>query len=177
MKKISFMLAIGIITIFPLCAQDTQMEAKVTKVERLQNLIPVNDPLPADNKNLINIKAIRDFSKTFKTVTNEDWYVIQNGFMAKFKNQDIQHRVIYNKRGNWVATFRYYNEGQLCSEVRNLIKSVWYDAAITDITEVNFGGKTAYLVNTQDKKSIKTIKVVNNEMEICREIITTAQNP
>ena len=177
MKKIFFMLATGIITTVSVHAQVMQLKASATKFDMLQTLIPVKDPLPAENKNLIKSKAIRDFSKTFETVTNEDWYVIKNGFMVKFKKQDIQHRVIYNKRGNWIATFRYYNEDQLRSDVRNLIKSTWYDAAITHITEVIFGNKTAYLVNTEDKTSIKTIKVVNNDMEICQEIIKTAQNP
>jgi hypothetical protein len=171
MKKLFFMLAISILTIISLYAQGRQVYAGAMTFNRPPALQPISDPVALDNKYLIKIKALRDFNRTYKTVTNEDWYIIPDGFAATFKKESIRYRVIYNKRGSRVATFRYYQEGQLCSEVRHLIKSNWYDATINLITEVSFGGKTAYLVSIEDITSIKTIKVVDNEMEICEEII------
>jgi hypothetical protein len=171
MKKLFLVLATGIAATLSVHAQNTPLNANAAKLERLQTLAPVKGSLSSDNKNLIKIKALRDFSKTFETVTNEDWYIIKNGFMAKFKQAEIQYRVIYGKGGNLIATFRYYTEEQLPQEVRSMVKSTWCNCTISQITEVSFGGKTAYLVNIEDEKSLKTIKVVNDEMEVYQEII------
>ncbi|OQP63968.1 hypothetical protein A3860_21335 [Niastella vici] len=162
MKKYISLLAVSVIATISVCAQNRLMA--------IGTLGTVNES-PADTKDLISIKALHDFNKTYKTVTNEDWYIIQKGFMAKFTQQGIQHRIIYNKNGKWVATFRYYNEDQLPAEVRHLVKSTWYDAAIRQVSEVSFGGKTAYLVSIEDNTSLKTIKVVNNEMELFQEMV------
>jgi hypothetical protein len=169
MKRIFLLLATGMLPIIAAHAQDKQTQASVTKAEIDQKLVSIRNPLPVDDKNLVRPKALHDFDKTFKT-SAVDWYVIKKGFMARFTKEDIQHRIIYTSKGNRFATFRYYNEGQLNPGVRNLVKTVWHDATINNITEVNFAGKTAYLVNIEDKTSIKIIKVVNDDMEVYHEI-------
>jgi Zn/Cd-binding protein ZinT len=147
------------------------MSANAGKFDMSQTMTLIRNASLADNKNSIKPKALHDFTKTFKNVSNEDWYLIKNGYMAKFENQDILYRVLYNKKGKWAATYSYYNEGQLSAGLRNLIKSTWYNATITQVTEVKYGGKAAYLINIEDNTSIKTIKVVNDEMEVYQEII------
>jgi hypothetical protein len=170
MKKIIFTIVTASTLTISLHAKFTQMKPNTARVEALQTLMPINSSLPVDKKNLIKIKALRDFNKAFKTVTGEDWYVIQDGFMARFKQQDITYRVIYNKTGTWMATFRYYNEDQLPREVRDAVKSTWYDFTITSVTEVSYGAKTALLVNIENNTSLKTIKVAGGEMEVFQDI-------
>jgi hypothetical protein len=170
MKNILLVLAAGIITTAGTHAQNTQTKPGATSLHVIQTLAPVNSFLLGDDKKLINPKAIRDFSRTFSNVTNEDWHIIRNGFIARFKLQDMQYRIVYNKKGSRLATFCYYNEQQLPADVRRLIKSTFYDFNIVQVTEVSVAGKTAYLVNIQDKTSLKTIKVVNDEMEIMQDV-------
>ena len=173
MKNTLLVLVTGIISAICVQAQNTQMKSQVAKIAGFRIFeasAPVAGSLSADEKNLINIKALRDFSKTYKNVTDEKWFVIKTGFMARFTLQDIQYRVTYNRKGNWVATFRYYREQQLPIEIYNLVKSTFYNYNIMQVTEVSIGRKTAYLVAIEDNNSLKTIKVVNDEMEVMQDV-------
>jgi len=170
MKNTLLLLATGIIATICVQAQNTQMISQVAGFHVLQTFAPVNTSLSANEKNLINVKAIRDFSKTYKNVTNEEWFVIKTGFMARFTLQNIQYRVTYNRKGHWVATFRYYKQQQLSPEICTLIKSTYYNYNIREVTEVSIGRITAWLVNIEDDSSLKTIKVVNNEMEVIQDV-------
>lgn len=170
MKRIFLLLATGILPTIASYAQDNKMKVDVTKYEIPQKFSLVSNPSIADNKSVIHPKALKDL-KTFEASTNVIWCVIKKGFMAEFKKADIQYRVIYSNKGKRFATYRYYNEGLLNPDVRKQIKSNWYDAAITNVTEINYAGITAYIVNIEDKTSIKIIKVVNDEMEVYQEII------
>lgn len=169
MKKGIFFLVAGYIITLSTNAQNSQIRA---------GFLPFNKALSAadpGNKTdiRINAKALRDFEKKYKTITNAEWYPVKDGFMAKFAWNGIDHKVAYNKAGYYVATFRYYNEDKLPNNVRHLVKSTWYDGDITLVTEVSFSGSTAYLVNIEDKNSIKTIKVVKDEMEVYQDITKT----
>jgi hypothetical protein len=171
MKKTFFALAAGIITALAAHAQDKKMNLEPDKLIALQNSQPMNEFSGADKKNLVNTKALRDFSKAFKTVTNENWHIVQDGFIAKFKQNNIQNRVDYDKKGNWLTTFRYYGEDHLPREVRHLVKSSFYDFDIIVVTEVTVGNKTAYLVSIEDKTSSKKIRVVDNEMDVLEDFV------
>ncbi|MDX2045356.1 MAG: hypothetical protein SFU87_01130 [Chitinophagaceae bacterium] len=118
-----------------------------------------------NNRKIVNSRAVRDFAKTFKDVVNENWYSTGNGFIAKFMLNGIQTRVDYDNRGNWLATFRYYNETHLSPAIRHLIRSNYYDFKINLVTEVAVADKTAYIVSLEGERAFKKIKVVDDEME------------
>ena len=65
---------------------------------------------------------------------------------------------------------RHYNEEQLPSEIRHLIKSNYYDFSIYHLSEIRYNGKTAYIVTIEDRTCWKKIKVADNEMEIMIEL-------
>lgn len=61
---------------------------------------------------------------------------------------------------------RYYNEDKLPCDIRHLIKTQYYDFSIFQVTEFIRNGKIAYLTKIQDNNYWKTIKIVDNEMEV-----------
>jgi len=167
--KNTLLLATGIIATICVQAQNTPVRP-VAAIQPLEAFAPVAHSLPASETKLINVKALREFNKKYKNVTNEEWGIINTGIEARFTEQDILYRVTYNKKGHWVATFRYYNEKQLTTDIRNLVKSSFYNFNITGVTEVTYNGKTAYLVNIEDNETLKIIKVVNDEMEVVQDL-------
>src|SRR5258706_12268075 len=44
----------------------------------------------------INARALKEFSKTFKTAANATWYEMKDGFIAKFKKDGIETREAYD---------------------------------------------------------------------------------
>jgi hypothetical protein len=113
----------------------------------------------------INPRAVKDFQKSFKDITNAEWSRIDDGYIAAFTMGSVQTRVDYNRNGSWLHTIRYYEEKKLPREVRDMVKSVYYDYAILNVIEVNFGDQPVYMVYLQDETHLKAIRVYDGEMK------------
>jgi len=119
----------------------------------------------------INMKAMRDFKKKFPKVTGEQWYSFPDGFAAKFNQDGIQHMITYNRLGGLEFNIVYYGEKKLAQSVRSIVKSSFYDYSITMIEEINFQGRTIYLVHMQDETSWKIVRVEDGEMSVIEDFI------
>ena len=120
--------------------------------------------------NEISTKAVRNFIRNYKNVSDVQWFRFDKGFsVAYFTMDGIRTRVFYDKKGNCEGMIRDYFEDQLPLEIRHLVKSTYYDFSIYLINEVTINRTTAYIVKIQNKTSLKTIVVVNDEMVIMEE--------
>ena len=116
-------------------------------------------------RNDIHIRAVRHFKQTFPGVEDERWYMIVNGFMAKHKVGDIHIRLDYDRYGNWLYTIRYINEKTLPKEVRAMVRSTWYDYAISSVEEIKYGTlPLIYIVHIHEGNDWKIIRVSEGEM-------------
>jgi hypothetical protein len=128
--------------------------------------------LSGDNTAREMKKAIRSFSNEFGEVTNAKWFKLKNGsLLVQFSQNEIRTRVVYNKRGVSEAMYRYYTEDKLPVDVRQLVKSNYYDYNISSVAEVHVAENMSYIINIEYKKSLKTIKVVGTEIEELEERI------
>ena len=141
----------------------------VAKLDASSTTSKSSTTLTADGMTVINSRAIKDFKRSFKLSANEQWFKIENGFIVKFIQDDIQQRVDYDKKGNWIATTRYYSEKQLPKDVRSQVKSVYYDYTITSVQEFTFPSHHVYLVNMEDEKTILIIRICDGEMDVYKE--------
>ncbi|WP_315820917.1 hypothetical protein [Paraflavitalea speifideaquila] len=115
-------------------------------------------------RNDIHIRAVRHFKQTFPEAQDERWYIIQNGFMAKYKVGDTQVRLDYDRRGNWLYTIRYLTEKKLPREVRALVKSTWYDHTICSAEEIQTSNQFIYILHLNQGDDWKLIRVADGEM-------------
>ena len=174
MKKTILRYFAGII---PLIAIVGSAYAQTVNMEVLSNDLPVNkyafDEMKAEGAVLIvnigdiNARALKEFSKTFKTAANASWYEMPGGkgYVAKFNQDGVETRVNYDHKGRWTGTILTYTEAHLPRDVRHMVKSNYYDYSIFLVQEVKVGDKTAYLVKIEDEKSFETIRVVDGEMD------------
>jgi hypothetical protein len=114
----------------------------------------------------VNKKALKDFDKSFRNVANVKWYTVSDGFFASFYVNGIETKVAYDKKGNWHCTVRILEESQLPFEVRDGVKRMYYDSKILVCYEIKHTDGVAYIVKTEDNKSLKTLRVINGEVEI-----------
>lgn len=113
--------------------------------------------------NTVNIKAVRDFEKSFTNATDRHWYVLEDGFVVYFKLKDVEMKTFYDKKGGRILTLRFYGEEKLPFAVRDLVKRNYYDCNIYQVIEINKEDKIAYLVKMEDKYMLKTVRVANDE--------------
>lgn len=117
-----------------------------------------------------NFKATESFKKEFKDGSDVKWLVEKDAISASFNRDDIQTRVIYNKRGNWVHTISYCGESKMPKAIRSLIRSNFPDYNITGMNEIKEGDMTFYLFYLEDETSYKQISVYNGELNVYREL-------
>jgi len=112
-----------------------------------------------------NERSVQIFNKMFGNATNVLWSTEGKGLpIAYFDLPGRKNRAGFDKKGNLVYTINYYKEEQLPKPVLLKVKETYYGKNIYCVTEVNYDGKTAYLIILEDKTSWLHIKIVGDEM-------------
>lgn len=145
-------------------AQTTQPISLLTDAKILEKVIALTEPTGA-----ISSKAMRDFKRSYPDVNDEQWYSFKDGFAVKFKDEGIDHMVTYNRIGDWQYTITNYDEKKLPESIRAMVKSTYYDYAITLVQEITTHNQLVYLVHMQDELTWKTVKVTDGEMTVIED--------
>ena len=121
---------------------------------------------------VVNLKAEKSFQKDYHKTSGVEWStLLDNSFMCRFFMNGILHRAFYSARGQWIATVSNYGAGKLDKVVYEKIKSVYYNSMIVYVNQVDrVNGKTIYVVEIHDEKSIKKLRVDDEGMEIVEEL-------
>jgi len=164
------MLAISLIFYGQASAAGLSFSDNISSAESSASKINVGTLQRSD----IRAKAVRNFVRSYKNVSNEKWYNVQDGFIAMFILDDINYRVDYDKKGNWLHTIRTYDENKLPSDVRHLVKSSYYDYNIIVVQDIEipwepFMGFATnpfiYIVHLEGKTKLINLRVSNGEMD------------
>jgi hypothetical protein len=115
--------------------------------------------------NSINVKAVRDFDKSFSNASEKQWFVLVDGFVVYFKLNHAKMKTFYDKKGERILTLSMYSEERLPFRVRDLVKRNYYDFDIYQVIEISKQDKTIYLVKLEDGHSMKTVRVEDDECE------------
>lgn len=155
--------------------QSTSGFVKLNAQTSLEKLIPpskqFNSPGSAGFifRNDICVKAVRNFVRRFRDISDVTWRQSQSGAAAYFTMNDIRISVYFHKNGDYRCMIRYYREDKLPQYIRHLVRSHYDDYAIFSVAELNENGKTIYDVKIEDKLSYKTIRIIDGEMEVREE--------
>ncbi len=120
------------------------------------------------DKEAVNPKAVKHFEKKFKAA-DAKWMVLKDGFMARYRHDDIIERVFYNPNGNLAGTLKGYFSDNMPAEVRSAIKFSYAGYAITYVDEAEIAsmpGATAYIVHLQGINDLKVVRVCDGEMDV-----------
>lgn len=108
----------------------------------------------------ITMRAVRHFLVNFGEVSNEVWYSTPEMFVAMFKLNDIDCRVDYDRKGNWIGTYRTYDETKMSRELRQSVKSSYGDYHIYLVQEIEQPRHPiTYIVRLENKTKLINLKV------------------
>lgn len=127
------------------------------------------DKLALHNLSTDYSKVFRSFTRDFQNATNIDVSSDDASVFIYCVVDGIANRIMYSKGGKTERVIRTYDESKLDPNVLILIKSHYQRYSIFGITEVSTKGKTAYLVNLENDKMWKIIRVVDGEMDLYQE--------
>ncbi len=169
MKKLFFLAAIYSVATFNNVQAQTEMNTYAVKTSNTgSNIMDVGSN---ETVKTINAKAIRNFSKVYHEATTVEWSQLKDkGVVCRFSYKGILNRAYYNSNGDWLFTIASYEEPQLPKNIRSVVKSTYYDYAITFVNEINLSkNRTIYLVQVRDGKSLKILRIADDEMEAIQE--------
>ena len=104
----------------------------------------------------------KKFQKEFPGVTAEIWEKTDNGYVAEFTSDMVWHRIFLGKRGGVKCQISYYDKTKLPADVRERVKSVYYNYSISSVQEINSNKMKVYLITIEDKNSWKIIRVIED---------------
>jgi hypothetical protein len=125
-----------------------------------------NEASTERDANLVSMRVLRDFAKSFKNVTNEKWYKVSDGFMASFDDNGIETKVAYDRKGVFHCVLRTLNESQLPTDIRAIVKSKYYDFKILVAYEITHDSDPVYIFKIEDSKTLKMLRVADGEIEV-----------
>jgi hypothetical protein len=113
-----------------------------------------------------SIKASREFWKKYGEGRNESWYKLTAGFLAEFSDGSIRYKTVFDAKGNWLYSIKEYNGQDLPEDVRELVKSTYYDYSIGWVKEVSQNQSVVYVVHITEGPGWKDVLVQDGEMRI-----------
>jgi hypothetical protein len=132
----------------------------------------IESPVPAERMNASNTKALRAFKKENPNVTKESWYAHNDGgYRVKFLKDGLYQMSDYSAKGNWLRTISTYGENRLPRNIREKVKSQYFDYNIFLVQEITMHNSKIYLVSIEDKKSWMTLRVTEDEMEVIEDLV------
>ena len=117
-------------------------------------------------------RASRNFSKSFKGISNAAWSKTKEGYIVQFNQDGIENLAFLNKKGNCFATIRYYSEKELPATVCKQVKAAFTDYNITSVKEVSSDKQNpAYVITISGLKTWKEVRVMNGELDVLNEYV------
>ena len=115
-------------------------------------------------------KAMKNFTRSFKNVSNEKWYEVGDVLIATFTSDDIDCRVDYSKKGYWLHTMRTYDETKMEGDLRHSVRSTYFDYEINLVHEIESpNAPVNYIVQLIGKTKVIKLRICEGEMEEWQE--------
>lgn len=107
---------------------------------------------------IVNEKVLEAFKKTFHNPQGIQWYENAEGYEVQFTCDEINSKVWYDKEGNILRTYRYYDEFKLPPFISGRVKKRYPDKNIFGVSEITNAAGVSYYIKLEDEKNWTTIK-------------------
>lgn len=96
----------------------------------------------------------------------------ENGFIVNSQIDGHAVTTAYDKKGNWVYSIEHFSTDNLAKNVMDAVKENFGNYFIRNIEKVEQRGEqTVFVVHAEDSASMKTLKVVNGEVELVQDFV------
>jgi hypothetical protein len=163
MKKTTIFLISGIIASMILCS------TSIAQTDRFKELPLISISASTSPVN-VSARLNKAFSQVFQNATNLRWYELENKFLVKFIMDDRENRALFTRKGTLVYHVAYGSEAFLPGDVRHLVKSNYYDQAITRVLKVEQDKRTIWIISLEDVKDYIWVRVEDKEIEETKRI-------
>jgi len=171
MKKLTSILLTATVLLFVTFSEGRAQTARKTEIKTFESEAMVTaEPIKAIALSSLG-KAEKSFYKAYPDAIKVEWSILTDKTnMCRFYVHDNLHRAFYTQNGQWVSTVSSYAGNKLDKRISDNVKSVYYNYDIVFVDQIDLAGnKTIYVVEIQNEKLIRKVRVENDEMEILQE--------
>ena len=117
----------------------------------------------------INVKMHGDFSKHFANASDITTSTDKEYTTITCTVDGVKTRVNYFSNGRWASTLRMLEAKQIPAQLYDNVAAAYPGYRITRGKEVTVGDKNAYLVDIENDRRFKTIRIIDGEFDIYQE--------
>ncbi len=158
MKKTTILFIKGIIASMILCS------TSIAQADGFKELPLISISASTSTVN-VSIRLNKAFNQVFQNATHLRWYELENKFLVKFIMNNRENRALFTRKGDLVYHVAYGSEAFLPGEVRHLVKSKYYDQAITRVLKVDQDKRTIWVIRLEDARDHIMARVEDMELE------------
>lgn len=104
-------------------------------------------------------KIIKSFNETFPNASNIKWSDDKQGYFVSFSQNGNFEKVLYNKTGNFVCSWKYNDGKELSTPIVMTLKKNYKDCEITGVTEFATEQNVTYEVKLTNSINWYSVKV------------------
>jgi hypothetical protein len=129
-----------------------------------KNNITSNVPL-----NELSAKAYRHFEKNYADIDKETWTKFSGGTVVTFTNNSAFCKIFYDTRGDFVYSYKYYDQKNCRVELTKMLQRVYPQYKIISVVEIFDGYKPVYGINISNGKITKSLEIKDDEIKVLNE--------
>jgi hypothetical protein len=108
---------------------------------------------------VISEKALKSFKTAFASAEKVNWSEERGIYTVRFMQSGIHTRVMYNKEGEFLGSYRYYAEVNLPTDITVKLKTQFPNRTIFGVVEYVLGNEISYHVKMRDENTWINVKV------------------
>jgi hypothetical protein len=114
----------------------------------------------------INKKIEKYFTRNFAAIPAGTWSMAGKNFHYRFYLNGIPAEALFAKNGYLIYLVRHGNEKNMSSDVRQIVKSKYFDYTITNAIEVKQNGEDIWILKMKENSDHLTVRVEDGQMEV-----------
>ncbi|MDB5022506.1 MAG: hypothetical protein JWP78_261 [Mucilaginibacter sp.] len=120
----------------------------------------------APNKTVVSQKVSDSFDQLFKGAVAPKWFQYDKNYIVDFIMDDQKNKAAFTKNGRLVYHMIFGNEKQMPADIRAIVKSKYFDYAISSTLKVSIDEKSAWIINIEDPEQFFVLRVVDGVMDV-----------
>ena len=109
-----------------------------------------------------NQSVLDAFAKEYPNVKEVKWTEQNDNYEASFKQNEINFKVVFDRDGNVMKTYKYYGESSLPASILKKLKSKYSGKSVHGVTEVSsYDEGTNYIIMLEDAKEWVEVKATD----------------
>lgn len=113
-----------------------------------------------------NTRAAENFKKNYKISSEVIWSYGDEAIVAFFLEDEVQNRIVYDRKGQLVHTLSYYSSNKIPNGIISAAKKIYPDLNATVAIQVKEGGIEFYIVNLEDENRFKQVSIYDGEVNL-----------